>query len=642
MDTFDLTGTELAGFALKKRLGSGGMATVYYAENLLTPSIVRALKVIHPTLAVQQDFISRFTEEANSLERLTHPNVVRFHGLRKDGPHYTIELELLVGKSLHEILEGTEKGVPLEDAARWIYEAASGVAAAHALNMVHRDLKPENLFLTDDKTVKVLDFGIAKARDDAERATRLTQAGSVPGTADYLAPEVWDVGDAGPEADVYALGLTLMELLLGHHPFMPPGEPRPSRVQIMNAHINKGVPDLRETHGHLPGWVHEVLLKSTAQDPADRYASAADLARALEQGTRSSTESAPQQAEPAAAEEGPKSYTTLNLPTRATVEKEAAEASPESGRNMTPVFMGVGCAMVALVGVVLVGAGAAGSGMIASLFGGGGEMKPLSTVPPNPFVHIALPSKPVPLGLPNQQGVGFWPDARIASPTVAFAIQQHEITWAELDPWLAENPDHAFDQPPGGDGPQPSRDSLAASGVPWATADAYCHGLGSDVALPTEEQWEYAARGEILRPNAWGDRGTDPLRTNAFGGEDWAVKAVMISPQDRTPGAKDKAIYDLMGNVREWTADPYRVPTTGMTPPQAASATQTMRVIRGLPLKPHPKGETYERPRVGAAWREPLCGTGTCLTQPTLMGESMADALREVGFRCARDVLSEE
>lgn len=633
MDTFDLTGTELAGFRLDRRLGSGGMATVYRAVNTLQPSIVRALKVIHPTLAVDPEFIQRFGEEARNLERLTHPNVVRFHGIRQEGAHFMMELELLEGRSLQEVLEALPagQGVPAEDAARWMFDAASGVAAAHALSVVHRDLKPENLFLTDSG-VKVLDFGIAKARDEAERATRLTQVGTTVGTAGYLAPEAWEAGEAGPAADVYALGLTLAELLLGHHPFMPPDAPRPSRVQLMNAHINKGVPDLRQSGADIPAWLGAIVACATAQKPEDRYPTATEFARALEQGMAGD---APDTVAPSK----PKSMTELALPTVPKAGEVPPPGDAPKGRGATGPMGALGCvAAVVVVGLI----GAVGMGLGAWVYGPSTDgVEPDVAATPtvdNLWMAVAVPEKPVALGLPSQEGVGFWPEAGIRTPPAAYQLQQHEVSWGELDPWLGANPGAAFERPAAVPADPAERARLAASGVPWEVADAYCRGLADDASLPTEEQWEFAARGEALRPYAWGDRPPDPLRTNAFGGEDWAVAEVMASSQDRTPGPKKAAFYDLMGNVREWTADPYRVATTGVTPPAAASAEQTMRTLRGLPLKPHPRGEIYERARYGAAWRKPLCGTGKCLQEPTLEGESVTEALREVGFRCAREV----
>ncbi len=640
MDTFDLTGKELAGYRLVRRLGSGGMATVYYAENLLQPTIVRALKVVHPTLAVQDDFLKRFAEEARNLERLAHPNVVRFYGLRQDGPHQVMELELLQGRTLAEVLEESRRrGVPAEQAIQWMHQAASGVAAAHALGVVHRDLKPENLYLTEDGDVKVLDFGIARARDESERATRLTAVGTVTGTAGYLAPEAWEAGDAGPPSDVYALGLTLAEMLLGHHPFMPPDAPRPSRVQLMHAHITRGLPDLREFRDDLKPGLLEVIATATAQDPSNRYPSASEFAVALETVGAPAGTDGPAASPAAPAPPAGGSYTELALPTRAraeAVEAAATAAAPAEAaaaagpKRSWKAWVGAAGALVLL-----------GGGALWALVSSPDEGTPTPEGPLNPWVDINVPEQPIVLGLPGQNGVGFWPDAEVRSPTVNYALQQYEVTWAELDPFLDAHPEHAFELPSGVPDAPATRAPLAASGVPWATADAYCRSLGEDAALPTEEQWEFAARGIALRPYAWGDRAPDPLRTKVFADETWSVKAPGSSPQDRTPGAPEDTLWDLMGNAREWTADPFRVATSGVTPPGAASSEQTMRAVRGLPLKPHPQGETYERPRVGAAWRKALCGTGSCLGRPTLEGETVAAARAEVGLRCSRERVAE-
>ena len=236
-------GRELAGFRIDEHIGSGAAAAVYRGVNLLDDSIVRAIKVVHPALLVDDAFASRFAEEARILERLQHPNVVRFHGARWDGDYLLMELEMLQGQPLSDLVSGaTSAPVGVEQALTWVSQASEGVAAAHALGIVHRDIKPSNLFLTLQQQVKVLDFGIARALDDADRASPVTRAGSVPGTPAYMAPEVCRWGNPSTTSDVYALGITLLELLTGHHPLLPPGKPRRSSAEVMLAQVAAAEP----------------------------------------------------------------------------------------------------------------------------------------------------------------------------------------------------------------------------------------------------------------------------------------------------------------------------------------------------------------------------------------------------------------
>jgi serine/threonine-protein kinase len=151
---------------------------------------------------------------------------------------------------------------------------------------------------------------------------------------------------------------------------------------------------------------------------------------------------------------------------------------------------------------------------------------------------------------------GFRPARRVTPPTVPYEIQQHEVTWEELDVWLEQNPTNKLERPDWVPGEPKDRARLPATGVTWEVARAYCKSIGG--ALPTEEEWEYAARGPERRPNAWGAQRIDLARTHAYVGPKGGVVPVMTSEQDATPGDEKLAIYDMMGNAREWTVDLFR------------------------------------------------------------------------------------
>jgi len=258
------------------------MAAVFRGENLLDAAIVRAIKVVHPWLAEDPVFARRFAEEARVLERLQHPNIVGFHGVRREGPHLLMELELLQGQPLSRIIrQAGAGGVPAESAVNFMLQAARGLAAAHTLGVVHRDLKPDNLFLTEEGVLKILDFGLARALDEAERAGSLTRTGAVPCTPAYLAPEVCQEGKPSRASDVYALGLTLYEMLLGHHPLMPPGEARLTPMELMFAQVQRELPGLNDSRPGLPVGLMQVARQATAKAPEDRYPDGAALLQAL-------------------------------------------------------------------------------------------------------------------------------------------------------------------------------------------------------------------------------------------------------------------------------------------------------------------------------------------------------------------------
>jgi serine/threonine protein kinase len=181
-DLDNLVGSELVGFRLTALLGRGGMAAVFRGESALDPTIVRAIKVVHPELTGQREFMLRFAEEARLLEKLSHPNVVRFFGARRE-PAATRSWSSSCWRARRSAPAPCRRG-PWPAGARrrgLMLQACEGVAAAHDLGVVHRDLKPDNLFVTRDGRVKVLDFGIARAIDATKRVAAATTIGTVPG-----------------------------------------------------------------------------------------------------------------------------------------------------------------------------------------------------------------------------------------------------------------------------------------------------------------------------------------------------------------------------------------------------------------------------------------------------------------------------
>lgn len=629
MPEFDrLLGTELAGFRLTDALGEGGMAAVFRGENLLNPRIVRAIKVVRPELASREEFRARFMDEAVILEQLRHPNVVGFFGVRQDGDWLLMELELLQGRPLSQL--GAD--VSVSKAVGWLRDACEGVAAAHDLSIVHRDLKPENLFLTDKGKVVVLDFGIARALDDADRMSRATRHGTVPGSPAYMAPEVCNGAVPEVSADVYALGICLYELLLGHHPFEKPGAVKLSSTQMMLAHVKEELPPMRQLRPDVPEALERIIERATAKDPAERFPSARELADAL----RGIADSLPTDAPT------PSSRTRFELPTTKVARKAPTSVQRGSGSGLWIVIGGVVASLA--IGGGLVWAltqppppdPIAGAETDAGAPPSAREEAPPDAGEPEPdprnrWVRVDPPrtrgprDEPLYLGLPTEERdgnvSGFRPSRRIAPPSSPYEIQQHEVTWGELDPWLAEQaielerPAHVPTTPE-------ERVDLPTTGISWEHALAYCRSLGG--TLPTEEQWELAARGEELRPYPWGSQTMDLARNHVYQGSEGRPVAVMTSDQDRTPGTINQIIYDLLGNAQEWTADVWRSNVPGEDESWVQSDGLTFRTVRGLPLLlPRPA----RLPQQGAAFRMPLCANGDCPPTHLIAG---------VGFRCVR------
>jgi formylglycine-generating enzyme required for sulfatase activity/tRNA A-37 threonylcarbamoyl transferase component Bud32 len=269
--TGGMAGLQIGGYTLERLIGSGGMAAVYLGVHAQTGAR-RAIKVIRADLAQDEHFRTRFWREVDLLAKLEHPNIVRFYAAHEVKDELlAMELELLTGKDLRDVLlEYGDAKMPPDVALEWLRQAAEGVAFAHRREVIHRDLKLDNLFLCEDGTVKVLDFGIARARDEAERIhATITQDGRQPGTPGYIAPETCRGETPTPAADVYALGICLFELLLGYHPLNPDRTLTP--LQIMLAQIQQPLPSLGKLRRDLSPALVRIADRAVSLHPADRY-----------------------------------------------------------------------------------------------------------------------------------------------------------------------------------------------------------------------------------------------------------------------------------------------------------------------------------------------------------------------------------
>ena len=260
------TGGEDSRYELLEEIGRGGMGVVYKARDKRLGRIV-ALKRLPENLRQHPKAVELFEREARAAAALNHANIVTVFDAGEEDGSYFISMELLEGRALNEILDQHGRLSP-RDAARIGLQVCTGLQYAHSQRIVHRDIKTSNLFFTRDQVVKIMDFGIAKSMEEVRRSTTV-----VGGTPYYMAPEQATGEGVDHRADLYALGVTLFQLVTGSLPF--------SDGDVTYQHANETPPDPREMEMSVPADMAELILQLMAKEPSDRPESAAVVAEAL-------------------------------------------------------------------------------------------------------------------------------------------------------------------------------------------------------------------------------------------------------------------------------------------------------------------------------------------------------------------------
>jgi serine/threonine-protein kinase len=256
-------------YAIERPLGHGGMAIVYLAQDRELGRPV-AIKVLGAPLALDAEFVGRFRREATIVARLSHPNIVQIFDLGEEEDRLYIVMEYVEGESLAGLMAREERVAP-EQAVEVAQQACLALECAHREGIVHRDVKPANLLLRNDGTLKVADFGIARS----DQVTSHTQAGTVLGTASYLAPEQAAGEPVTLRADLYSLGAVAYELLTGQ----PPRKIE-SLAQLAAAH-SAPIRPVRELAPDVPEDLEAAIMRCLARNPDYRPATAAELGASL-------------------------------------------------------------------------------------------------------------------------------------------------------------------------------------------------------------------------------------------------------------------------------------------------------------------------------------------------------------------------
>jgi eukaryotic-like serine/threonine-protein kinase len=251
-------------YEVHSRIGRGGMADVFLARDRLLDRPV-AVKVLFPEYATDPNFVERFRREAQSAANLTHPNIVGVYDWGRQGSTYFIVMEYVNGRSLADILRADGVIQP-QRAADIAFDVAGALGFAHSSGVVHRDVKPGNILVNPAGSVKVADFGIARALNSAHEQD-LTQAGAVMGTATYFSPEQAQGATPDPRSDLYSLGIVMYEMVSGRPPFA--GD---NPVAIAYKQVHEMPRRLRDVAPTVPADYEHIVMKLLAKSPANRYA----------------------------------------------------------------------------------------------------------------------------------------------------------------------------------------------------------------------------------------------------------------------------------------------------------------------------------------------------------------------------------
>ena len=541
------------GYLVDRPLGAGGFAVVYLVRDL---SLKRSLavKVLSPDLITSKTVLERFRREAETVAQLSHPNIVPLHFIGQKDDLLYLAMACIDGGSVADRLE-KEGPLPFAAASRIIAEVASALAHAHKRGVIHRDIKPQNVLLdAESGRALVTDFGIARTADSS-----LTATGMFVGTPTYLAPEQVTGEPSDHRADIYALGVMAYEIVAGKPPFVGP---TPTAILMKRL---AGPPDpITSVRNDTPIELADVIEVCLASDPDQRYQSAADIVASL----------------------GGDMTRTPTLPGGRTVKRPVASSSTVNTKS----FLMIGALVLAVV-----------TSVVALM----ARNRSAKAAPDNiaDASMVAIPAGAYTIG--NARGNAA-PPHPVTLPS--YLIDKTEVTVGAYNDFVTAGRAVA----PWGSSIPDTR--LPVTRVGRSEATGYCawrHPNGG--RLPTEEEWEAAARGSAGTSYPWGDAFRSGAANTASSGRSAPEMVGSFAS-----GATGLGVHDLIGNVWEWTSSPMRAYPGGPAMPDSMA---NFGVIRG--------GAFNTPDAIATAW---VRGYSRPSTTP--------EALASTGFRCAKPLSS--
>lgn len=252
-------------YKILEKVGTGGMASVYKAQDILLDRIV-AVKILHSKYGNDHDFVVRFRQEAQAAAKLSHPNIVNIYDVGYDENVHYIVMEFVRGETLKEYIE-KHGHLPINTSIQIAFDIGEALENAHANGIVHCDIKPHNILVTETGRIKVADFGIARAVNSVENSDR-----TVLGSVHYFSPEQASGGHIDERTDIYSLGVVMYEMMTGVVPFQ--GD---TAISIALKHVQDDIPLPTKYNRRIPRLVEQVILKAMAKNPDDRFQSIGEM-----------------------------------------------------------------------------------------------------------------------------------------------------------------------------------------------------------------------------------------------------------------------------------------------------------------------------------------------------------------------------
>lgn len=269
-----MIGSIVGSYKIIDKIGEGGMGAVFKGVDLMLEREV-AIKMLRPELARQPHVVERFRTEAVTLAKLNHPNVATLHSFFRQGEDFFMVMEFVRGQTLDDMIK-SQGAMPCGRAVELFCMALEGIDHAHQMGIIHRDIKPANMMLTETGSIKVMDFGIARVLG----TDRLTRAGHLIGTVEYMSPEQVRGEETDARSDIYSLGILLYEMLTGRVPFNSASE-----YELMRCQIEDLPPPPRSISPQIPVAVEQGIMRSLAKNREARYQSASEFRSTLIQKT---------------------------------------------------------------------------------------------------------------------------------------------------------------------------------------------------------------------------------------------------------------------------------------------------------------------------------------------------------------------